>query len=351
MDFLAFVGASWWAWLLAGAVALLVSVIIFTKMETSLTGCITPVVTGIVIFALVFGVMAAISSYTTVQRGTVGLVSRFGALTGTVFQPGLHWKTPFIETVERFDTTQQSYEMSDYPDTSKAQWTDFTVGSQTSDGQSVAISATTIFRVPDGEAAVSIRQNIGPMEEVVENVVKANVRSIARNTSKLYTANQLYSGDITEYQDDVGRQLAVEFEGTGEGLILVDFKVRGIKFEEKYSDAVEAKQIAAERIVTEQNNAEAAVYEAQKIQEIAKGEANASVERAKGEAEAVKLRADANAYAVEVDADAQAYAAEEIGKALQRYEQVLQLRFIENLNNQTVWLPSDFQYLLPVPGE
>lgn len=340
MSVLAFLGAAWWALLLALVFAgiAVVAVIMAVDEENHKVGCISAPLAGIVVFAIVFGILAAISSYTTVQRGTVGLVSRFGALTGTVFQPGLHWKTPFIETVEVFDTTQQSYEMSDFPDESLAQWTDFTVGSQTSDGQSVKISATTIFRVPDGDAAVSIRQNIGIMDEVVENVVKANVRSIARNTSKLYTAAQLYSGDITEYQDDVGDQLADEFDDTGEGLILVDFKVRGIAFEEKYSDAVEAKQIAAERIVTEENNAKAAVFEAQRTQELAKGEAQANVERAKGQAEATRVEAEANAYAIEQE-----------GAALKRFNEVLTLRFIENLNDKTLFLPSDaMQYLLPL---
>lgn len=341
MDFLAFIGASWWALLIAVVAAGCAVGVVGMAVDDHKIGCISSSLAAIITFAVVFGLLAAFSSYTTVQRGTVGLVSRFGALTGTVFQPGLHWKTPFIETVEVFDTTQQSYEMSDYPEDSKAQWTDYTVGSQTSDGQSVKISATTIFRVPDGDAAVSIRQNIGIMDEVVENVVKANVRSIARNTSKLYTAAQLYSGDITDYQDDVGGQLAEEFEGTGEGLILVDFKVRGIAFEEKYSDAVEAKQIAAERIVTEENNAKAAVFEAQRTQELAKGEAQANIERAKGQAEAIKLEADANAYAIEQE-----------GAALKKFEQVLTLRFIENLNDKTLFLPSDaMQYLLPLEAQ
>ena len=338
MDAIAFIGASWWAWLLAILLGAAGAGIVVVSVDDDKTGCITAPIVGAVVAIVVFISLAAVDSYTTIQRGTVGLVSRYGALTGTVFQPGLHWKTPFIESVERFDTTQQAYEMSDYPDDSNAQWTDFTVGSQTSDGQSVKISATTIFRVPNGEAAVSIRQNIGTMDEVVENVVKANVRSIARNTSKLYTANQLYSGDITEYQDDVGSQLTKEFNETGEGLILVDFKVRGIAFEEKYSDAVEAKQIAAERIVTEENNAKAAVFEAQRTQELAKGEAQANVERAKGQAEATRVEAEANAYAIEQE-----------GAALKKYNQVLTLRFIENLNDKTLFLPSDaMQYLLPL---
>ena len=223
MTVFAFLAAAWWAVLLA----LIIGLIWFIAWAMN-ERWITASLGAVVAFAMTFGICAGISSYTTVQRGNVGLVSRFGGLTGIVFQPGLNWKTPFVESVEVFDTTQQSYEMSAHPETSQAQWTDYTVGSQTSDGQTVDISATTIFRIPDGESAVSIRQNIGVTKEVVENVVKANVRSITRNTSKRYTAGQLYSGDITEFQEDVRDQLENKFLEQGEGLILVDFKVRVI---------------------------------------------------------------------------------------------------------------------------
>jgi regulator of protease activity HflC (stomatin/prohibitin superfamily) len=304
----------------------------------------------ILVFAMIFGIAAGISAYTTVERGTVGLITRYGRLTDVVFQPGLNWKFPFIEKVEIFDTTQQSYETSDHVETSKAQWPDYSVTSQTSDGQTVSIGYTLIFRIPDGEAAVGIRQNVGPIEEVVENCVKANSRSISRNTSRAYEASQLYSGDVVEYQDDVFDRVKSQFDATCGGLILVDFKVRGIGFEEKYSDAIEAKQIENGRVIKEQYAAEAAIHEAAKTRNLAKGEADAKVERALGDAEAVRIAADADAYAVEIDADAQAYATNEIGKALQKYEEVLQLRFIENLNSQTVWLPSQgFEFLLPAP--
>jgi regulator of protease activity HflC (stomatin/prohibitin superfamily) len=313
------------------------------------TRMLLAITSALLVALLAFGLMAAFNSYTTIERGNVGLVTRFGRLIGTVFPPGLNWKSPFIERVEIIDTTQQAYEMSSHPEESKATWTDYSVSSQTSDGQTVSINATTIFRIPTGDAAVNIRQNIGPIAEVVENVVKANTRSITRNLSKTFEAEQLYTGDIIAYQDAVRDELEKKFAQQGEGLVLADFLIRGIKFEDKYSDAVEEKQIAAENIVTQQNNAQAAIHEAQKIAELAKGDAQATIERAKGDAERVRLNADASAYAVEIDADAQAYATEEIGRALERYQTVLSLRFIESLNDKTLFLPTEgIDYLLPL---
>ena len=102
MEILAFIGASWWAWLIALGIAAMVVSLLYHMMDGGRAGCISGAVAGLVTFALIFGIMAGVSSYTTIQRGTVGLVSRFGALTGTVFSPGLHWKTPFIETAEIF---------------------------------------------------------------------------------------------------------------------------------------------------------------------------------------------------------------------------------------------------------
>jgi regulator of protease activity HflC (stomatin/prohibitin superfamily) len=298
-----------------------------------------PVLSFILVFILVFAVIGVIDSYTTIQPGTIGLVTRYGRLLPTPLPSGLNWVAPFIDNVQIVDITQQSYEMSAHPESSNAQWTDFQVGTQTSDGQSILVSTTTIFRIPP-DAAVDIRGSIGNVEEVVENVVKANTRSIVRNEAKLWTAEQLYTKDVIGYQDAVLAELEKKFATTGHGTTLVDFLVRGIKFDDDYEVAIEAKQIAAENIITEQNKSIAARFEADKIANLAEGEARARVERAKGDAESVRLAADAEAYAIE-----------QRGTALKRYPQVIQLEFVQGLTDQWGFLPSEgISWLLPAPN-
>lgn len=339
MDIFGFLVASWWAWAIAILVAFLafMAAIMLTQDDRGFKAVyvVAPVLTFVIVFLLIAGV----NSYTTIQKGTVGLVTRYGGLTNQVMKPGLNWKYPFIESVEVVDTTQQTYEMSEYPDTSKADWVDYPISSNTSDGQVISITATTIFRIPDAEAAVNIRQNIGTVEEVVENVVKANSRSWGRTLAKNYTADVLYSGDIVDLQNDIRDKLGETFAEHGYGLVLVDFLIRSVGFSAEYIDAIENKQIAEENVITEQNNAEKAKWLAQQAVEEKRGEALGQIELAKAQAEAVRLAADAEAYAIELR-----------GQALKRYPEVLQLNFVEQLGDNWGFLPSDsIEWLLPVP--
>jgi len=339
MNVFGFLVASWWALVIAILIAFIafMAAIMLTGDDRGFK--VVYVIAPVLTFVLVFLLIAGINSYTTIQKGTVGLVTRYGGLTSEVMKPGLNWKYPFIERVEVVDTTQQTYEMSEYPDTSKADWVDYPISSNTSDGQIISITATTIFRIPDAEAAVNIRQNIGNIEEVVENVVKANSRSWGRTLAKSYPADVLYSGKVTELQNDIRDKLVEKFAEQGYGLVLVDFLIRSIGFSPEYVDAIENKQIAEENVITEQNNAEKAKWLAQQEIEQKRGEALGRLELAKADAEAVKLSADAEAYAIE-----------QRGTALKRYPDILQLNFVEQLSDNWGFLPSDsIEWLLPVP--
>ena len=109
MYVIAFLGAAFPAIIISiviGAVAAAGVAFIFKRRGKS--RLVPMVVTGIIVTLVVFGAAALINAYTTVAYGTVGLVVRFGGLTGQVFEPGLHWKTPFIDKVVSVPTIVQS---------------------------------------------------------------------------------------------------------------------------------------------------------------------------------------------------------------------------------------------------
>ena len=54
------------------------------------------VVVGVV---LLFGFIALTSSYRQIDFGSVGMVTRFGRITGRIMEPGLNWKAPFVDRV------------------------------------------------------------------------------------------------------------------------------------------------------------------------------------------------------------------------------------------------------------
>jgi regulator of protease activity HflC (stomatin/prohibitin superfamily) len=284
------------------------------KRKLSLPSCSVLAVAGVVFLALVL----ASSSYVQIQYGTVGLVTRFGAVTGRVMHPGLNWKLPLIEGVVRYRTQEIIYQTVGEGE-SPADYSDFPTDTTTADGQQIILKYSIRFRI-DPERVSWIANNIGDERDVVEKVVKFHSRILARNIPKEYEALDLYTGNIQAVQDRFQEQLTPLF--AEKGVILDSFGLRKIEFTEDYKQAVEQKQIEAENVITEQNRAEQAVYRAKAQVELAKGEAQSTIERAKGDAEKVKLLAGAEAEAIRIK-----------GEALATYPSIIQLRFVESLSD------------------
>jgi regulator of protease activity HflC (stomatin/prohibitin superfamily) len=309
------------------------------KQKFPLPSCSVLAVAGVVFLALVL----ASSSYVQIEYGTVGLVTRFGAVTGRVMQPGLNWKMPLIEGVLRYRTQEIIYQTADQGE-SQADYVDFPTDTTTADGQQIILKYSIRFRI-DPDRVSWIANNIGDEREVVEKVLKFHSRILARNIPKEYAALDLYTGNIQAVQDQFEEQLGPLF--AEKGIVLDSFGLRKIEFTEDYKQAVEQKQIEAETVITEQHKSEQAVYQAQAQVERAKGEAQSTIERARGDAEKVKLLADAEAEAIQIK-----------GEALATYPAIIQLQFVESLSDpqgRVTWgimPPGSFvPFLNLTPGE
>jgi regulator of protease activity HflC (stomatin/prohibitin superfamily) len=292
--------------------------------------------------ALFFVVILVGLTYTPIEHGTVGLVSRFGKLTGVVFEPGLHWRIPFVDRIVVIPTVVQSYETSDSPEMSGADYRDYPVTAQTID--------------------VGIVQNIGRPSEVVENVVKAHSRNLTRLWAQSHTAEELYSGEgIFDYEDTVRDALEREFEKYG--VCLDDFLVRKIDFDVEYINAIEQQQIAQEAIETAKYQADAAEHEKARQIRLAEAEAErtklmagAEAERTRlmavADAERTKLLAVADAERQCLLADSEAYSIEMRGAALQQFPDLVQWEFVRNLQDvQWGILPGEgVTPFLPLPA-
>jgi regulator of protease activity HflC (stomatin/prohibitin superfamily) len=296
-------------------------------------------VAGVVFLALVL----ASSSYVQIEYGTVGLVTRFGAVTGRVMPPGLNWKMPLVEGVVRYRTQEIIYQTVGEGE-SQADYSDLPTDTTTADGQQIILKYSIRFRI-DPERVSWIANNIGDERDVVEKVVKFHSRILARNIPKEYAALDLYTGNIQAVQDQFEDQLGPLF--AEKGIVLDSFGLRKIEFTEDYKQAVEQKQIEAETVITEQHKAEQAIYQAQAQVERAKGEAQSTIERARGDAEKVKLLAGAEAEAIQIK-----------GEALATYPAIIQLQFVESLSDpqgRVTWgimPPGSFvPFLNLTPGE
>jgi regulator of protease activity HflC (stomatin/prohibitin superfamily) len=205
---------------------------------------------GVAVFIMIIVLLA--SSIFTVDAGNVKVLTEWGRTTGVTFYPGLHAKIPFKQNVTNYSTRQIIYEvlMEEKVKDSRADFKDYVVKTTSSDGQQVTLNYTIVFSI-DGKGAEWLLNNIGDMNDVVEKVIKAESRSLARNIPKKYTAAQMYSGDVFKLQEELRSILKGVF--LEKKILLDDFLLREITFEEAYLKVLEDKQTNKERIAVEEN--------------------------------------------------------------------------------------------------
>jgi regulator of protease activity HflC (stomatin/prohibitin superfamily) len=144
------------------------------KMKTKLIG---KIVIGVVIF--IVALVLILNSVVVVQAGNIKVVTQFGRTIGVTFYPGIHIKIPFVQNTVNYSTRQVTYETSDSPEYSMANYPDYTVDTTSSDGQQIKLKYTIRFAI-DGKEAEWILNNIGTMDSLVEKVVKTEARSLSK---------------------------------------------------------------------------------------------------------------------------------------------------------------------------
>lgn len=211
-----------------------------------------------------------------IDPGEVGVVTRWGRVTGRVLDPGAHWVVPVADSVLKYNTKKVTYETTteEKQKGSQADYKDFPVDTNTSDGQQVDIFYTIRFSV-DPTKAQDVAQRIGSQEALVEKIVKTESRIWVRNVPREFEADELYTGNVQQVQEGIFDKLDPTFAENG--LILDSVGIREIKFTDEYVRAIEEKQIEAVKVETEQNRAEQAKF--QKEAAITQAEASAEAQR------------------------------------------------------------------------
>lgn len=205
---------------------------------------------SLAIILLVIGLLT--QAFVIVEAGTVGVIKRFGAVAGEL-PPGLHIIIPMIDKVVIMPTVKKTYEASESPEESRADFPDVIITALTSDGQQIKVGITARFMIQPGKAAW-ILQNLGPEREFVEKVVKTEIRGSGRRVPTKFAAYDLYTKRSYEAQQVLFDEIAPKFENNG--LILDELVLRNITFTPEYARTLEEKQIALENISTEKNKLE-----------------------------------------------------------------------------------------------
>jgi regulator of protease activity HflC (stomatin/prohibitin superfamily) len=214
--------------------------------------------------------------------------------------PGVHFVTPFVESVDRFTTAKQEYTMSGTTNEGAVQGND-AVEARTSDGQQVFIDATVRYYA-DPAKVVDLRRTWQGQDRYIQGFVRPTTRNVIYNTTARYAVEDVYGPKRTELQQVVNDQLTTEF--AKQGLVLDAFQLRNITFTPEYAQSIEQKQIAQQQSEQARLLVQKSQQEADQLRAKVKGEADAVVLRATGDSQAAVTRAEGDAKALELIAAA-----------------------------------------------
>jgi len=251
-------------------------------------------------------------------------------------QPGLKWIVPFVERVERYPVSRQTYTMSITTFEGDIQGDD-SITARTADGQEIFVDASVIYQInPDKVVDVHILWQ----DRYSSDLVRAQSRGIIRDAVSQFNVEQVISNKRFELVAYINQELGIKFEENG--LTMVDFVLRNITFSPEYSASVEQKKIA------EQEAKQAAFVVEQKIEE-----AKQVVETARGDSQAAVIAAEGRAEARRIEAQAEADALTLIQEAIANNPELLTYQYITKLapNITAMLLPSESPFIFQIPEQ
>jgi prohibitin 1 len=214
---------------------------------------------GIVAGALLLIVSFFVLCFRTVDAGQVGIVTRFGEVDRTA-QSGITVKLPWpIEKLHKMDIRVQKEEQQ--------------IAAATSDLQDVNATLALNYAL-DGETALKVYKEVGT--DYKTRVLIPALQESFKAATSAFTAN-----DLIVKRSEVKAKAYEDIKSRLEkyGVSVVDLSIVNFSFSPQFSEAIEAKQVAAQE-------AEKAKYLVEKEKQVAQ----ANIESARGLAEAQRIQ-------------------------------------------------------------
>lgn len=296
---------------------------------------LTTVTLVLLVVALVMTTLGA--GLVFIEPYETGVVVTVLSDTGMRTEPltaGLHWIFPFVERVERYPTSIQTFTMA-RTDSEGETLGELSVEARTSDGQRIWVDSSVIYKI-DPSVVTTIHREW--QHRYQTDLILPQARGIIRDAVSQYRVEEVLSSK----RFDMTNQITTELEKVmlENGLTLVDFVLRDITFTEEYAQSIEQKQIAEQQALQAKFVVEQKKQEAEQARQVAQGQADAAVIAAKGAAEARIIQAEAEAKANEL-----------LATSLAGHPELLTWLYINKLaeNIQVMLLPYDSPFLFPLP--
>lgn len=194
-----------------------------------------------------------------IDVGYVGFKVKFGQVTSDILPSGVYWKTPFIESMKRFNT--------------KMQRVDVKTSGASKDLQDVALEIALNYSL-SANAVIDLYKTVGTGYEKIflYPVCNESIKAVTATYSaeELITQRDKLSTDI---------RLKLEEKLNTSGIVVNAVNITNLNFSDSFNQAIEAKQVAQQNALKAQQDLERVKFEAEQ-----------KVAQARAEAESYKLK-------------------------------------------------------------
>lgn len=235
-------------------------------------------------------VLAVAASFCTTQvpTGYTAIITTFGKVEDYTLEAGFHIKSPFQQII-LMDNREQKMT--------------FSTQAFSSDIQQVAIDGSINYAI-NKSTAMTLFKEVGT--DYFVKLINPRMMENTKAVFSKYTAENLISAR-EELSTQIRDQLSAEMQRYG--ISIISISIENVDFSDAFTDAVEAKQVAAQKKLQAEIEQEQKTMESQQQAERQKIQAEA-------EANVVKINADAEAYSTRIQAEAEAEANQKIAESL-----------------------------------
>ena len=258
-----------------------------------------PIIRPSFLFSLIVGAAAvllvalfALDSYFVVEPTEMAGVRRLGqVVTAKPLGPGLHYKLPLIDKVDRLQVSLDTFKLDS-----------LTVN--TIDNQPIAVTVGLTYRIPP-QAVLPLLYEVGRPGnfDITENFQ----RIVADRTAKIFA--QQNTTRISENRDQIVNALKSLLSndlGNLYHIEVVDFQIAGILYSDSFRASVEAAVKAKNEAVAAENTVNRIRFEAQQAVERANGEAEAKLKLAAADRQSTILSAQGRAEGIRLEGESRA---------------------------------------------
>jgi regulator of protease activity HflC (stomatin/prohibitin superfamily) len=207
--------------------------------------------------------ITAVLSFKIIKTSEVGIRKTSGVIHNTILKEGIHFKIPFVQSIEIFSLRQhqESFQLT---------------GTQTKDLQPVSVDYSVLYAITEDKVLDNLKTIKGDIFEVL---IAPRANESIRDALAKYSAEELIS-NRSEVSKFVKERLAerINHLATIDDISITSFEFENVKWKESIQKKVIAKQ-----------DAETAEIKKQQIQ----AEADQTIIKAKADAEAIRITANA----------------------------------------------------------